>query len=211
MNEHADVMHQVRESFSGLRMDMPVEDVFARSRAYRRRRFAGMTAAAAGTAGAAAALGLILGGAAPTHSGNPPTASQGPARLAAYVLTSGPGNSTTLILHKGGQYAPLDPSALRHALARHGIAAVVNVGTFCRPANGVEGSFDAFVHPATLPDGSAEMVIDGSAMPSGTELSIGYFANYVRMAVIEDGARLSCGSTSGRPAVHLTPAGDKIR
>ncbi len=31
MNEHDDVMCLVRESFSGLRMDLPVEDVFAQA------------------------------------------------------------------------------------------------------------------------------------------------------------------------------------
>lgn len=206
MNEHTDVMDQVRESFSGLRMDMPVEKVFARSRARRRRRLAGLTAAAAGTAGAAAAVALALGGAAPAHPVSPPAASHSPVRLAAYSVTSGPGDSTTLILHKGAQYPALDPSALRQALAKHGIPAMVTVGTFCRPANGVEAGFDRFVHPATLPDGSAEIVIDGSAMPSGTTLSIGYFPSYVRMAVFYDGAALSCSSTSsGQHAVHNLP------
>ena len=50
MNEHDDVICEVRESFSGLRMDMPVEKVFAGSRARRRRRLSGLTAAAAATA-----------------------------------------------------------------------------------------------------------------------------------------------------------------
>jgi hypothetical protein len=42
-------------------------------------------------------------------------------------VTNGPGDSTTLILRKGPQYR-LDPSALRKALARHGIPALVTVG-----------------------------------------------------------------------------------
>jgi hypothetical protein len=209
MNEHVDVMDQVRESFSALRMDVPVENVLARGRARRRGRLAGLTAAAAGTVGAAAAVTLALGGAAPPAASRAPAASGSPVRLAAYSVTSGPGDSTTLILHKGAQYPALDPSVLRQALAQHGIPALVTVGTFCRPANGVEAGFDQFVHPATLPDGSAEMVIDGSAMPAGTTLSIGYFRNYVRMAVYEDGAALSCSSTSsGQPAVHNLPSGN---
>jgi hypothetical protein len=216
MNEHVDVMDQVRESFSALHMDRPVENVLARGRARRRRRLAALTAAAAGTAGAAAAVTLALGGAAPAHPGNlpghpgnPPAASRSTVRLAAYSVISGPRDSTTLILHKGAQYPALDPSAVRQALAQHGIPALVTVGTFCRPANGVEAGFDQFVHPATLPDGSAEMVIDGSAMPAGTTLSIGYFPNYVRMAVFEDGAALSCSSaSSGQPAVHNLPSGN---
>jgi hypothetical protein len=212
VNEHVDVMCQVRESFSGLRMDTPVENVFARSRAHRRRRLAGLAVTAAGTAGAAAAMTLTLGGTAPAHFGNPPRPSPDAATLAAFSVTSGSADSTTLILHKGPQYAPLDPSALRQALAQHGIPAVVTVGTFCRPADGVEASFDNFLHPSTLPDGSAEMVIDGAAMPSGTELSIGYFPQYVRMALVEDGSALSCSSTpSGQPAVHLLPSATKAQ
>ena len=71
MNEHDDVMCQVRESFSVLRMDVPVEHVFASSRGRRRRRLSALTAAAAATVGAAAVLTLIPGGAAPASSGNP--------------------------------------------------------------------------------------------------------------------------------------------
>ena len=65
MNEHNDVICQVSESFSGLRMDTPVEDVFARSRARRHRRLSGLTAAATAAARdgrAAAATTLTLGG-----------------------------------------------------------------------------------------------------------------------------------------------------
>jgi hypothetical protein len=48
------------------------------------------------------------------------------------------------------------------------------------------------------------MVIDGQAMPSGAGLSTGYFAGHVRMALIKDGASLSCRSTLQQPAVHIT-------
>ena len=130
MNEH-DVMYQVRESFSGLHMDTPVEQVWARSRARRRRRLTGLTAATAATAGAAAVIALTAGGAAPAParsghapSASPGSASQGSVRLAAFTVTNGPGDSTTLVLRKD---APLDPSALRQALAQHGIPALVTV------------------------------------------------------------------------------------
>ena len=211
MNEHDDVICQVRESFSGLRMDMPVEQVFAASRASRasrarrRRRRSGLTAAAAATAGAAAAITLTLGGPAPAHSGTPPPPSRGPSpvTLAAFSVTSGPGDSTTLILRRD---APLDPSALRQALAQHGIPALVTVGSFCRSTPGATG-FDQVVHPSTLADGSDVIVINGQAMPPGTQLSIGLFPSYTRMLLIEDRASLKCGSTSGQPAVHLLPSG----
>jgi hypothetical protein len=212
MNEHDDVICQVRESFSGLRMDMPVEKVFAASRARRRRRLSGLTAAAAAAAaGAAAAITLTLGGAAPPHSGtppSPPSPSASPVTLAAFSVTDGPGHSTTLTLYKG---ARLDPSALREDLARHGIPALVTVGTFCRSAPGASVSFGQVVQPSTLPDGTDVMVINGAAMPPGTRLSIGYFAGHVRLLLIKDGAPLSCGSTSRQPAVHITPSGTAIR
>jgi hypothetical protein len=212
MNERDSVMCQVREAFSGLRMDLPVEDVFARSRARHRRRLSGLTAAGAATAGAAVALTLALSGpAAPARSGSSPSVSAGSVRLAAFSVTSGPSDGTTLILYKGPQYAPLDPSALRTALAQHGIPALVTVGTFCRDTTGSLGSFDQVLHPSSLPDGSAEMVIDGSAMPPGTQLSIGYLSNAIRMAIIEDGTALSCTSPTNHSAAHTAPSGNAIR
>ena len=208
MNEHDDVMCLVRESFSGLRMDLPVENVFAAGRARRRRRRSALTAAATATAGAAAvATTLSLGGVAPARSGtppSPPSPSASPVTLAAFSVTDGPGHSTTLTLYKG---ARLDPSALREDLARHGIPALVTVGTFCRSTPGASVSFGQVVQPSTLPDGTDVMVINGAAMPPGTRLSIGYFAGHVRMLLIKDGAPLSCNSTFGQPAVHITPSG----
>jgi hypothetical protein len=211
MNEHVDVICQLRESFSGLRMDVPVEKVFARSRAHRRRRLAGMAAVAAGAASAAAAITLTLGGAAPARSGNLVRPSPASATLAAFSVTSGPGASTTLILVKGPQHAPLDASALREALAQHGIPALVTVGTFCRTRIPPPFSFDQFVRPSMLPDGSAEMVINGAAMPPGTQLSIGYFSSYVRMAVIMDGVALSCSNPADQPASHSTTSHGTVR
>ena len=218
MNEH-DVMTQVRESFSGLRMDTPVEDVFARSRARRRRRRSGLAAvgATAGlAAGAAAAVTLALSGpgAAPggptaARSGNP-SPSHRAATLTAFSVTSGPGDSTTLILYKGPKYPRLDPAALRAALARHGIPALVTVGTFCRSEAGAPAGLGNVVHPSNRADGSA-MVISGQAMPPGSRLSIGYFQGHVRIALIEDGASLSCSSAFHQPAAHVTPSGAAIR
>ena len=209
MNEDDDVMCRVRESFSGLNMDMPVENVFAASRVRRRGRRSALTAGAAAAAGAATALTLALGGPGPARSGNPPPPSPGSVQLAAFSVTSGPGNSTTLILHKGPQYR-LDPSALRQALARHGIPALVTVGTFCRSGPTASSGTAKVVNPSNRADGSA-MVINGQAMPPGTRLSIGLFPGYTRMLLIKDGAPLSCSSTSHQPAAHITPSGTPIR
>ena len=221
MNEHDDVMGRVRESFSGLRMDTPVENVLARSRVRRRRRLSVLTAVTAATAGAAAVMTLTLGGPAPARSGNPPPPppGPGPVKLAAFSVTSGPGHSTTLTLHKGRQYRRLDPGALRQALARHGIPALVTVGTFCRATSGPPADLGQVLHPSSPADGSA-MVINGHAMPPGTRLSIGYLPGHtrmapgqfaIRMALVKDGAHLSCASTTHQPAVHLIPSGNRIR
>jgi hypothetical protein len=192
-------------------MDTPVEQVWARSRARRRRRLTGLTAATAATAGAAAAITLTLGAPAPARSGHPPSASPGSAspgsvRLAAFTVTNGPGDSTTLILRKG---ALPDPGALRQALAQHGIPALVTVGSFCRTTPIAPVPFGQVVQPSTLADGSDAIVINGQAMPSGTELSIGSFPGTVRMSLIEEHAPLSCFSTPGQPGqpvIHITGA-----
>lgn len=165
-----------------------------------------MTAAAAGTAGAVAAMTLTLGGAAPAHPGNPPTASPGSVRLAAYSVTSGPGNSTTLVLRKGQK---LDASALREELAQHGIPALVTVGTFCR-STVAEPTGSVIKNPSSQPAGSDVLVITGSDMPHGTMLSVGYGTSWVRFAVVDDKAPLSCGSSSDQSTVHnLSPSGTK--
>jgi hypothetical protein len=223
MNEH-DVMCQVRASFSGLHMDTPVENVLARSRARRRRQVSGLTAATAATAGAAVAVTLAVGGTAPAHSAGPPSASPPSASagtghassgspravtLAAFSVTSGPGDKTTLILRKGSQYQ-LDPSALRQALAQHGIPALVTVGTFCRSASPASAGLGQVLQPLSQDNGEA-MAINGQAMPPGTRLSIGYFSSYVKLELIEDGSPLSCSSTDHQPAVHITPSGTPIR
>jgi hypothetical protein len=91
-------------------------------------------------------MALTLGGPAPARSGSPLPPSPGIATLAAFSVTSGPGDSTTLTLHKGLLYPHLDPSAMRQALARHGIPALVTVGTFCRPAHGASGGGNKVVH-----------------------------------------------------------------
>lgn len=209
MNEHDDVICQVRESFSGLHMDTQVENVLARSRGRRRRQLSGL-AAAAGTTAVAVALTLSLGGPAPARSGNPPPlASSRPATLAAFSVTSGPGGSTTVVLYKG-RGPQLDPAALRQALAEHGIPAMVTVGIFCRPASGASVSLDKVLHASSQADGSV-LVINGQAIPPGTRLSIGLFPSYARMLLIKDGAPLSCSSTSDQPAVHVLPTGTPIR
>ena len=214
MNEHDDVMghevlSKVRESFAALRMDRPVEQVFARGRVRRRRQLSALTGAAAATTGVAATMTLTLGGPGLARP-SPPPPGQSPARLAAFSVTDGPGGSTMLTLHKGPQYGRLDPSALRRALARHGIPALVTVGTFCRARDGATVRSGPPKQPSYRPGGTP-IVLKAAAMPPGTRWSIGYFPGVIRMALIKDGVPLSCSSTSHQPAAHITPSGTPIR
>lgn len=215
MNEYDDVMGQVRESFAGLRMDLPVEEVFSRERARRRHRLSlsGFGAAAVAAAGATAAVTFALGGSTPAsqpghHRPQPPA----PVRLTAFSVRSGPGDRTTLILHKGPQYPKLDSAALRKALARHGIPALVTVGTFCRSAQGgASAGYGKVVQPSPQGDGgSNSIVIDGRSIPAGSRLSIGLFPGFTRMMLVKDGAQLTCGRFAHQPAVHIAPSGHKI-
>jgi hypothetical protein len=135
----------------------------------------------------------------------------GSVRLAAFSVTSGPGPSTTLVLRKGPQYPRLDPDALRQALARQGIPALVTVGTFCRSAHGAAGGTPKVVHASEQADGSDAVVIDGRAIPPGERLSIGLFPGHTRMLLIKDGAPLTCSSTSQQPAARIAPTGTPIR
>ena len=217
MNQHDDVICQVRDSLSGLSMDMPVEQVYARSRIRRRRQLSGLTAGvAATTAGAATAITLSLSGPAPARSGNPPPVSSGTAKLAAFSVTSGPGGSTRLTLHKGRKYQRLDPAAVRRALARRGIPALVTVGTFCRPAAIGGAGPNQVKHGSPPAGGSAQaggpgLVINGRAIPPGKELSIGLFPGVVRMRLVNDGSHLTCSSGFHQPAAHVPPTGSPIR
>lgn len=48
-------------------------------------------------------------------------------------------------------------------------------------------------------------------MPADTRLSIGYFPHAIRLGLVEDGARLSCGSATSQPAVRVPPSGGTIK
>jgi hypothetical protein len=118
-------------------------------------------------------------------------------RCAAFTVTSGPGGSTTLTMRKGKQYR-LNPTALREALAEHGIPALVTVGEVCSTQTDLSAYMPQVVHMQRLADGFVVIVIDGSKVPSGARLSIGYFPNGTAMGLVKDGSPLRC--TSNPPA-----------
>jgi hypothetical protein len=143
---------------------------------------------------------LTLGGPATGRSANPsPAAGHGSVGLTAFTVTSGPGGSTTLTMRKGKQYR-LNPTALREALAAHGIPALVTVGEVCSTQIDLTAYMPQVVHMQRLADGTVIIVIDGSKMPSQTRLSIGYFPDVTAMGLVKEGLPLAC--TSNSPPVH---------
>jgi hypothetical protein len=72
----------------------------------------------------------------------------------------------------------INPGAVRQALAEHGIPALVTAGKFCYgdpAAAAAARQVYVNVMPTAGPSWpSATIVIHGSAIPSGDELSIGY-------------------------------------
>jgi len=190
MND-SDVLWKIRDSVSGVHMDMPVDAIVARGRARRRRRLSGLAGA-----GAAAGVALTLGLTGITSSGNTsPAATSNSAQLAAFTVVSGPGGTSTLTLRKGKQYR-LDPGALRQALAQHGIPALVTVGSMCDSTPEPAG-LDQVLSTRMLADGTVVTTFNPAAMPAGSKLSIGYFPTRTKFALIEDGAPLTCSSHPG--------------
>ena len=157
-----------------------LEAITARACVRRRRRLGGLS-----IAGAGACAALVVGLAGGSGSAGPapqagPVSQHGalPVHLAAFSVAAGSDGTTTLTLYPG-QVA--NPNAVRRALAEHGIPALVTAGKFCRTAaQPAPGVGDVVVlpggelQPAGHGQGPGPIVIYGSRIPSGVELSIGY-------------------------------------
>ena len=187
MND-TEVLDRVRDAASGIHMDVPLEAIVARGRAgrsRRRRRFA------AGGVAATLALAAVVVGA---EQARPPSGRIGPAtpQLAAFTVSTTSAGLTAVTLRKGQQYR-LDPDALQQVLAQHGVAAVVTVGESC-DTNPEPNGLDQVVSASRNPDGAVYLTINPAAMPSGAELSIGYYPNGTSFALIEANAPRRCVS-----------------
>lgn len=175
MNAIDDVLLQARDALSGTRMETPVEAILAKGRSRRRRRRLAQLSAAVAASGALA-LGLAIVG---SNSSAP---APGTLRTAAFTLARNANGTASLTLNQDQVF---NPAALQQALARDGIPALVQTGTYCTstpapPSSGVVS--------IQLPDGSpvphtgnqspvppdAVTVINPAAMPGGTELSFTY-------------------------------------
>jgi hypothetical protein len=206
VNDIDDVLLQARDALSGTRMETPVEAILAKGRSRRRRRRLAQLSAAVAASGALA-LGLAIVGS------NSSALAPGTIRTAAFTLARNANGTASLTLNQDQVF---NPAALQQALARDGIPALVQTGTYCTstpapPSSGVVS--------IQLPDGSpvphtgnqspvppdAVTVINPAAMPGGTELSFTY-SNHDRDltgSLIYTAAH-TCSST---PPVGPPPAG----
>jgi hypothetical protein len=142
---------------------------------HKRRRRAGFTGL--GVAGAAAGTALVLG--LTGVLGPAPARSTGTIRTLSFTLVSNANGTATLTLNPKEL---LDPAALQSDLQQDGIPAIVNSGSFCTSDPAPAGFSQAVTsNPSgegTGTPGSGPqptITIDPSAIPSGTELSFGYF------------------------------------
>jgi hypothetical protein len=200
-----EVLRAASDSLAGIPMASPpdVEAIMARGRARRKRRLsavAGLSVAGV-AAGAALALGLtgVLGRA--------PARSTGTIRTAAFTLVSNADGTATLTIKPGEL---LDPVALQSDLAQYGIPAMVTTGSFCS-SDPAPAGFSQVVSEYPAGEGSytpqsgvqPTITIDPSAMPAGTELSVGDFqlSSGQQQAdfVLIDTSSYTCSSTPPDP------------
>jgi hypothetical protein len=201
VNDIDDVLLQARDALSGTRMETPVEAILAKGRSRRRRRRLAQLSAAVAASGALALSLAIVG----SNSSAPVP---GTIRTAAFTLARNANGTASLTLNQDQVF---NPAALQQALARDGIPALVQTGTYCTstpapPSSGVVS--------IQLPDGSpvpqtgnqspvppdAVTVINPAAMPAGTELSFTYSNNDHRLI-------FALIYTAAHTCSHTPPAG----
>jgi hypothetical protein len=170
-----EVLRTASESLSAIPVaDAPdMKAITARGRARRRHRLSALAGlSVAGAAGVTAlALGLtgVLG----------PAQTPGTIRTAAFTLVSNANGTATLTI---SPQELLDPAALQSDLAQYGIPAKITTGSLCT-SDPAPAGFSQVVSsspggPSTAtptPVSNPTITIDPSAMPAGTELSVGDF------------------------------------
>lgn len=166
-------LRELRDALSGVTVpDRPrLEAITARGRARRRRRRSGAASLSVLGVVAATALAVTLTG---VHGR---ATTLGTIRTAAYTLIHNHNGTDTLTLNPGELF---DPAQLQSDLAKYGIPAKVTTGSYCTSDPEPVG-FSRVVSgpgPGSQQEGSGQhtgIMIDPSAMPSGTELSVGAF------------------------------------
>jgi hypothetical protein len=175
------VLETLQESFGGVTMSTPVEQIVAAGRArLRRRRMASVAA------GATAVTGLALGVAtyanpstAPPASGNTTAAGAVHIHTVAYTVDSKADGTVQVSWDKQRYFE--DHEGLQAALRRAGFPVLIKVGEFCKGPQD-DGTLDHGVGPGVDrvmkgrggANGRVTFVFTPSAMPAGKQLFIGY-------------------------------------
>jgi hypothetical protein len=184
MND-TDVLDQLSESLSGVHMDTPVETIIARGRSRQRRHRSRRI-----VTGAAGALVVVLAVLSfGSHRTRPPASNRTNIHLTAFTVVTNSNGTATLTLIKGVR---LDADALRQKLAQAGVPAVVTVGRSCSNQVADSAALDDVVSVQQRTDGTVVMVITPSAMPNGSELSIGVFPTHKTWTLATADAPLTC-------------------
>ena len=148
-----------------------LEAITARGRAHRRHQLTRVTRLSVAGAAAATAAALGLSGALT------PASRLGTIRTASFTLAHNTDGTAKLTLNPSEL---LNPAQLQSDLAKYGIAAKVTIGSYCT-SDPEPAGFSQVVSgpgPGTWRKGSGQhptMTIDPSALPAGTELTIGNF------------------------------------
>lgn len=167
-------LRELRDAVSGIATSgaPPVEPIIVRGRAQRRQR---RTRAARCSVGGVALAGAVALGLSLAVT---PAQRIGALERAGYTLRHNANGTDTLTLHPGDL---LNPAELQSDFAQYGIPAKVTSGSYCTSAPAPTGFSQAVTfQPGTYQNGSGTagtITIDPSQIPSGAELSVGYFQN----------------------------------
>jgi hypothetical protein len=168
MNDN-ELITAVRESVADIRTVTPVAHVISRGRAVRaRRRIPGVAGTVAIAAGTALAVTALLSG----HPGLPGSGRHpASAQLAAWTVARQVNGDIDITIHQ-----LQDPAGLQSTLRADGLPVTVSfsgppLSASCQPYDTGRDALSAVAHFHTS-DGSAYLVINPSALPSGTGVSI---------------------------------------
>ncbi len=194
VQDATDMLNVLRDSLDDVTMRTPVERIesIARTRMWRRR-------VAGSVATCAAATGLVIAG---QGYGNPSTAppqaqantgTQNVHILTAAYSVDSQSDGTVRVTWDKQKYFE-DPVGLENALHQAGFPVLIKVGEFCKGPHdteelhsGVGPGVERVMKGESAPDGKVTFVFTPSAMPTGTQLFIGYL-NPAQLAI-----------TGGRP------------
>ncbi len=135
-----------------------------------------------------------------------PAQKLGTLQRAAYTLRHNANGTDTLTLHPGDL---LNPAQLQSDFAQYGIPAKVTSGSYCTSDPAPAGFSQAVTfQPGTYQKGSGTpgtITIDPSQIPSGAQLSVGYFQLTSGPAAGEQQANMSLINTNSATCSSTPP------